>query len=405
MSAVGANADYVREVKVIAPINIALVKYWGKRNEDLMLPLNDSISLSVNDVCAKTIVRIGSSIKTDSVSINGANICFSKNPGFLRCFKEVRRLIRKRSIASEIKSRKQDYFSKFEIVSETSFPIQAGLASSAAGFAAIAYGLGYIYQLTINDIIRVARMGSGSACRSILSGLVHWKAGISEDGADCICETVFPEDYWPSLRSLILVTSHDAKKVGSSSGMQLTVKTSKLLQARMDIVPEQITKLKNAFRDRDFAEFAKVVMTDSGQLHALCMDTMPSLRYLNDNSWYFMRLIHALNRHFKSTKVAYTFDAGPNCCLFLESVNVPLILAAIKKYCKLQSNLIEQVTRCSAACEYQNLKSLIEKEQENLVLFESMHGEENKEIEPMEGAVKDIFLSCVGAGPMLEEIR
>ncbi|VBB32246.1 unnamed protein product [Acanthocheilonema viteae] len=251
MSSSDDNGSRIQEVKIIAPINIALVKYWGKRNEDLMLPLNDSISLSVNDVCAKTIVRVGPSIKKDSVTINGSTVCFSKHPGFLRCFR---------------------------IVSEISFPVQAGLASSAAGFAAIAYGLGQIYQLTTSDIVRIARMGSGSACRSILSGLVHWKAGAAEDGSDCICETVFPEDYWPNLRSLILVTSHDAKKVGSSNGMQSTVKTSKLLQARMDIVPKQIMKLKNAFRDRDFGKFAEVVMSDSGQLHALCMDTMPSLR-------------------------------------------------------------------------------------------------------------------------------
>uniref|UniRef100_A0A0R3RWP2 Diphosphomevalonate decarboxylase n=1 Tax=Elaeophora elaphi TaxID=1147741 RepID=A0A0R3RWP2_9BILA len=398
--------DRIQEVTVVAPINIALVKYWGKRDEDLMLPLNDSISLSINDVFARTIVRVGPSVKKDSVSINGSDVSFEKHPAFPRCFKEVRRLIRKRSNISENagKLEKQNYFSKklikcsYQIVSETSFPIQAGLASSAAGFAAIAYGLGQIYQLNISDIVRVARMGSGSACRSILSGLVHWKAGNAEDGADCICETVYPENYWPSLRSLILVTSRDTKKVGSSNGMQSTVKTSKLLQARMDIVPEQITKLKNAFRDRNFEEFAEVVMSDSGQLHAICMDTMPSLRYLSDNSWYLMRLIHALNRHCKSLKVAYTFDAGPNCCLFLESVNVPLILAAINKYCKLQSDFIEQVAKCSAAFEYKNLKSLVE--EQDLVLFD---GEENSEIEPMEDTVKDVFLSCVGAGPMLVE--
>uniref|UniRef100_A0A8R1Y5V0 Diphosphomevalonate decarboxylase n=1 Tax=Onchocerca volvulus TaxID=6282 RepID=A0A8R1Y5V0_ONCVO len=396
-----SNDDRIQEVEIMAPINIALVKYWGKRNENLMLPLNDSISLSINDVYAKTIVRIGPSIKKDSVSINGSDVCLSKHPGYLRCFSEVRRLIRKRSIISETtdKSKKQNKFSKFEIVSETSFPIKAGLASSAAGFAAIAYGLGQIYQLSISDIVRVARMGSGSACRSILSGLVHWKAGTAEDGSDCICETVFLEDYWPTLRSIILVTSHDAKEVGSSIGMQLTVKTSKLLQARLTVVPEQITKLKSAFLKKDFEELAEVIMSDSGQLHALCMDTLPSLKYLSDNSWYLMRLIHALNRYCKSTKVAYTFDAGPNCCLFLESVNVPLILAAINKYCNLPSDLIEQLAQCSAAFEYENLKSLVEEEQKNLLLLESMCGEENRAIEPMEGVVKDIFLSCVGAGP------
>uniref|UniRef100_A0A915PZE4 Diphosphomevalonate decarboxylase n=1 Tax=Setaria digitata TaxID=48799 RepID=A0A915PZE4_9BILA len=386
------SIGHVREVEITAPINIALIKYWGKRNEELlflgfihfqklMLPLNDSISLTINEVCAKTRIRIGPSIKEDSVSINGSDMCLSRHQRFLRCF---------------------------GVVSETSFPIEAGLASSAAGFAAIAYGLGQIYQLNMGDIVRIARLGSGSACRSILSGLVHWKAGTAEDGTDCVCETIFSEDYWPTLRSIVLVTSHDAKEVGSSIGMQSTVETSKLLRARVDIVPEQILKLKNAFRERNFEKLAEVIMSESGQLHALCMDTMPSLKYLNDSSWYLMRIVHALNKYCKSIKVAYTFDAGPNCCLFLESADVPLVLATINKYCELSSTLIEKVIDCSAAHEYENLKSLIEEQQKNLILCDNVQREENnaksKLIEPMKDTVKDIFLSCVGVGPITVNI-
>ncbi|VDN44189.1 unnamed protein product [Gongylonema pulchrum] len=83
--AAATASDY--EVKLIAPINIALVKYWGKRDEELMLPLNDSISLSINDVCAETRIRVGPSVSVDSVSINGSTINLAKHPRFSRCFK------------------------------------------------------------------------------------------------------------------------------------------------------------------------------------------------------------------------------------------------------------------------------------------------------------------------------
>ncbi|VDN05287.1 unnamed protein product [Thelazia callipaeda] len=402
MNPTSDSSDCDKEVEVIAPINIALVKYWGKRNENIVLPLNDSISLSINDVFTETRLRTGPSIKKDSVSINGENISLSKHPRFLRCFNEVRRLIRKRATKSKnSRKRNPNPFSKFEVVSQTFFPIEAGLASSAAGFAAVAYGLGKICHLDIKDTIRVARLGSGSACRSILSGLVHWKAGVAEDGTDCVCESVFEEDYWPTLRAIILVTSYDSKKVSSSIGMQLTVKTSELLQSRIKNVPGHIEKLKDAFREKNFERFAEIIMLESRQLHAVCLDTAPPLHYLNENSWHLMQLVHSLNKFCNSTTVAYTFDAGPNCCLFLESENVPLMLAALTKYCKLSSNLLDQLTSSSAAHQYKNLKSLVNEKQESLVLHEFAHAADCY-TEPMEDVVKDIFLSAVGAGPSVK---
>uniref|UniRef100_A0A0N5AW35 Diphosphomevalonate decarboxylase n=1 Tax=Syphacia muris TaxID=451379 RepID=A0A0N5AW35_9BILA len=338
------SSDRIKEVTVVAPINIALIKYWGKRDEVLMLPYNDSISISINDICAKTRLRIGPSVTEDSVFVNGVKMDLDKEKGFLRLFSEVRRLTRKRkvkdSVCNDEDASNSDKFSKFEVMSETNFPVGAGLASSAAGYAAIAFALGKLYNFDESDIVRIARQGSGSACRSIMSGFVHWKAGIRQDGTDCICETVASPDHWKSLRAIVLVTLHEKKSIGSTSGMRQTAKTSELFRHRVDkVIPEHVKKLRKAIYDKDFATFAAITMSESNQLHALCMDTNPPLKYLSEDSWHLIRIVHAVNDAVKSTKLAYTFDAGPNCTLFLEEDFVPTALAAVKKYCLLTDDL------------------------------------------------------------------
>ncbi|VDK19438.1 unnamed protein product, partial [Anisakis simplex] len=159
-------------------------------------------------------------------------------------FQEVRRIIRKRSIKGngDTQSDKR-CFHKFEISSETNFPIEAGLASSAAGFAAIAFAFGHLYKLSNDLVLQIARLGSGSACRSLYEGFVHWKVGRSSDGSDCTCETIAPADKWNSLRALILVTSSKSKHIGSTKGMQRSVETSQLLKYRVEeIVPKRVTR-------------------------------------------------------------------------------------------------------------------------------------------------------------------
>uniref|UniRef100_A0A915DKS5 Diphosphomevalonate decarboxylase n=1 Tax=Ditylenchus dipsaci TaxID=166011 RepID=A0A915DKS5_9BILA len=246
------------EVKIEAPINIALIKYWGKRNEDLILPLNDSISLSINQLTATTTISFGRHILQDSVMLNG-KVVQEGGTGFTRfrrVFQEVRRLtMRKRSYAGCLKPiMTNDQLDSWhiKIVSETNFPVAAGLASSAAGFAAIAYGLGQIFQLPEREITRLARIGSGSACRSIKGGFVHWKAGQSEvDDSDCFCETIAPASHWPDLRALIIVINEAEKKVGSSQGMRNTIQTSSLLQTRVqELVPQRVKDLTEAIKSR-----------------------------------------------------------------------------------------------------------------------------------------------------------
>uniref|UniRef100_A0A915CBI4 diphosphomevalonate decarboxylase n=1 Tax=Parascaris univalens TaxID=6257 RepID=A0A915CBI4_PARUN len=184
-----SNFVATKEVTVIAPINIAIIKYWGKRDEELVLPLNDSISVNINELYAKTRVRMGSQIESDTVSINGKVVDLNKFSRFSRCFAEVRRMYRKRTMEEREDNKKNvGCFEKIEVASTTNFPTGAGLASSAAGFAAIAFAMGRLCNLNKDEIERVARLGSGSSCRSLLGGFIHWKAGICADGSDCCCE-------------------------------------------------------------------------------------------------------------------------------------------------------------------------------------------------------------------------
>ncbi|CAJ0945813.1 unnamed protein product, partial [Mesorhabditis belari] len=306
-----------RVCTVRVPINIALVKYWGKRDQTQNIPLNDSLSLTINSLHARTTLRVNYEIGTDSVKINGKSQTVTGSR-YQRVFEEVRRWERKRK-AGEVAEHPVSI--QFEITSETNFPVSAGLASSAAGFAAIAECLQKIFGFTDSQKSQLARLGSGSAIRSIFGGLVRWRRGTQPNYEDSIAES-FPSTHWPSLRALILVVDEGRKEYSSTDGMQRTVETSTLLERRIECCDVNIDKICAAFSNRDFSAMADMIMRDSNNFHAVCMDTSPPLMYLNDVSRTIIRLVHVYNEKNGSTVIAYTFDAGPNATLYLEEDTV-----------------------------------------------------------------------------------
>ena len=218
------------------------------------------------------------------------------------------------------------------IVSENNFPTAAGLASSAAGFAALVRAIADLYVLpqSSGELSRIARQGSGSACRSMFGGYVAWNMGVQEDGSDSVAVQVAPTSHWPQMRAAILVVSAAKKGVSSTAGMQNTVSTSSLFPQRAyRVVPERIQKMKLAIQERDFATFADSTMKDSNSFHAACLDTFPPIFYLNDTSRTIIRLVEELNRIAKMTVAAYTFDAGPNAVIYYLEENEPWIMALL----------------------------------------------------------------------------
>ncbi|XP_014116019.1 PREDICTED: diphosphomevalonate decarboxylase isoform X2 [Pseudopodoces humilis] len=275
-----------------APVNIAVIKYWGKRDTDLILPINSSLSVTLHQDQLKTTTTAAASrdFTEDRLWLNGKEADVG-HPRVQACLREVRRLARKRRGGCEDTATLSLSY-KIHIASENNFPTAAGLASSAAGYACLVSALARLYGLE-EELSEVARRGSGSACRSMFGGFVQWQRGERPDGTDSLALQVAPETHWPELRVLVLV--HRAEVV----------------------VPERLAQMMQHIRDRDFEGFGQLAMRDSNQFHATCLDTFPPIFYLTDVSRHIIALAHRYNAHHGHTKVAYTFDAGPNAVIFL----------------------------------------------------------------------------------------
>uniref|UniRef100_G3TRJ5 Diphosphomevalonate decarboxylase n=1 Tax=Loxodonta africana TaxID=9785 RepID=G3TRJ5_LOXAF len=334
-----ASENPLTIVTCTAPVNIAVIKYWGKRDEELVLPLNSSLSVTLHQDQAKTTTTaaISKDFKEDRIWLNGTEVDVGQ-PRLHSCLGEIRRLARKHRSTDDGDTPPLSLSYKVHIASENNFPTAAGLASSAAGYACLAYTLARVYGVE-GELSEVARRGSGSACRSLYGGFVEWHMGERADGKDSIAQQVAPESHWPELRILILVVSTEKKLTGSTAGMQTSVETSALLQFRAtSVVPARMAEMIQCIRERDFPGFGQLTMKDSNQFHATCLDTFPPISYLNDTSRHIMDLVHRFNAHHGQTKVAYTFDAGPNAVVFTLDDTVAEFVAAVSHCFPPESN-------------------------------------------------------------------
>ncbi|XP_064884883.1 diphosphomevalonate decarboxylase [Columba livia] len=319
-------------VTCTAPVNIAVIKYWGKRDNDLILPINSSLSVTLHQDQLKTTTTAAASrdFTEDRLWLNGEEADMG-HPRLQACLREVQRLAHKRrgGSAEDVGPLSLSY--KIHIATENNFPTAAGLASSAAGYACLVSALARLYGVE-GELSEVARRGSGSACRSMLGGFVQWQRGERPDGRDSLALQVAPETHWPELRVLVMVVSGEKKPVGSTAGMQTSVDTSPLLKHRAEVVvPERLELMMRHIRERDFEGFGQLTMRDSNQFHATCLDTFPPIFYLNDTSRHIIALAHRFNAHHGRTKVAYTFDAGPNAVIFTLADTVAEFVEVVKR--------------------------------------------------------------------------
>ncbi|QRG39029.1 diphosphomevalonate decarboxylase [Candidozyma auris] len=317
-----------------APVNIATLKYWGKRDKTLNLPTNSSISVTLdqNDLRTLTSAATSPDFKSDNLWLNGKEEGI-KGERTIACLRDLKKLRKELEDQNPSLPKLSEW--GLHIVSENNFPTAAGLASSAAGFAALVSAIAKLYELpqSMSEISKIARKGSGSACRSLFGGYVAWEMGDKEDGSDSKAVEVAPVDHWPSMKAAILVVSDDKKDTPSTTGMQSTVATSDLFQYRIkEVVPNRFEDMKKAIQDRDFEVFGDLTMKDSNSFHAVCLDSVPPIFYLNDTSKKIIKLIHKLNEQEGKIVAAYTFDAGPNAVVYYEEQNENKVLGLIHKY-------------------------------------------------------------------------
>lgn len=274
--------------------NIALIKYWGNRDDALRLPENGSISMTLGGLETRTTVTFDRSMRADVLYLNGRRVSGEPSERVSAHLGRIREAAGVSSCA--------------RIESQNNFPTGAGIASSASAFASLtvagcaAAGL----ELDPRGLSRLARLASGSACRSIFGGYVEWYAADSDEGS--YAKMLAPPEHW-QLVDFIAIVSQEHKSVGSTQG-HLLAGTSPLQSARVQDAPRRLSSCREALLARDFESLATVVEQDSNLMHAVMITSQPPLVYWEPGTLEVLRAVPSWRR--EGLSVCYTVDAGPN---------------------------------------------------------------------------------------------
>jgi len=317
---VSRRSPPLRSAGYEAAPNIALVKYWGMRDDRLVLPNNSSLSMTVSRLRTRTHVRFDPSLPSDRFWLNGR----PAHGGPLQGTVDFLTLVREEA----------DLRWFAEVRSDNNFPTASGLASSASGFAALA-GAATVaagLRLSPRDLSRLARRGSGSASRSIFGGFVEWQAGHRPDGIDSYARPVFPPEHWPELRDVVVMISDAPEKaVRSAHAMQATVRTSPAYAERLRTVPQRLAAIRNALRTRAADRFLELVIAECDDFRRVCETTVPTLDYLTAASRAVLAAVLDLNRRAGHPIAAYTHDAGAHIHVFTFRQHVPKVRGRIER--------------------------------------------------------------------------
>jgi len=311
-----------RKASAIANSNIALVKYWGKRDEELILPYNSSISVTLDNLFTHTTVEFSKYFFEDKVFINGKEI----EKGTSEYEEYIGRFLRK---LRELYPDKINGM-KAKIVSNNNFPTAAGLASSASGFAALALACNEALDLNLSKkkLSILARLGSGSACRSIYGGFVEWKKGNKKDGSDSFAHQIAPQKHWPDFRIIICVTSIKEKKIKSRAGMKQTVKTSPFYKVWLETIENDLKEAKRGILKKDFSLVGNVAESNCLKMHATMLTTKPPIIYWNEETISLINAVMSLREEGK--ECYFTIDAGPQVKVLCLERNVNVIAKRLK---------------------------------------------------------------------------
>ncbi len=329
-----------------SPSNIALVKYWGKK--DSQIPANPSVSFTLNN--CKTITKLVFGKKKNQ-DIFSFDLLFEGKP------------------KEDFKPKIQQFFERvfiylpflkdyhFTIDTQNTFPHSSGIASSASGMAALAMNLmslekalnpemseDYFYQ----KASFLARLGSGSACRSVKGKVVVWGEHATIQGSSDLFGVEFPytiHDNFKNFQDTILLVDKGEKQVSSSVGHNL-MNGHPFAERRFEQAHENLDKLINVFERGNLDEFITIVESEALTLHSMMMTSIPYFILMKPNT---MEIINAIWKYRNETKipVCFTLDAGANVhVLYPENVKenvLQFINNELVGYCQNGNYICDQI--------------------------------------------------------------
>lgn len=309
----------------LAHPNIAFIKYWGNLDESLRIPLNGSISINLAALTTRTSVFCNQDLTEDELILNGTRQTGSVLLRVCRFLDVVRGLV--------------GTYSHARVESRNDFPTGAGIASSASAFAALALAASAAYGLELSekDLSRLARRGSGSACRSVPAGFTEWQVGTSDQ--DSFATSFARADHW-QLMDLIAVIHSGEKKAGSTEGHHIAA-TSPVQAGRVADAPRRLEECRQAILSKDFERLASVMEQDSNLLHAVMMTSNPALYYWRGGTVEVMNAVRTWRK--QGFPCAFTIDAGPNVHVICPTGDGPRLESRLREIPEVETVLVSGV--------------------------------------------------------------
>ena len=297
-----------------ANTNIALVKYWGKRDAALNLPAVGSLSLTLDGLSTRTTVAFDGKLDHDTLLLNGADSDVKATARVSKFLDLVRAL-------ADIRLRAR-------VESVNDFPTAAGLASSASAFAALALAATRAAGLTLDDraLSILARRGSGSAARSIFGGFVEMQRGSRPDGEDAFAAPIATD--W-DLRMVIAATATGPKATLSTDGMRHTAETSPYYDAWVRMSEADLASARDAIGRRDLAALGEVTEASCLSMHASALAARPAVLYFVGATIEGYRIIQDLRRG--GVPAWFTCDAGPHVKALTDAAHAQQVEAALAR--------------------------------------------------------------------------
>ena len=300
------------KITAIAPSNIAFIKYWGKSDSLLRIPTNPSISMNLSAATTTTTVEFSDEFSQDTVTLIDGEFSQSEKQ------KVIAHLDRIRQFAKTT--------TKAKVVTKNSFPKGAGAASSASGFAALTLAgcLAAGMSLKEKELTILARIGSGSACRSIPDGFVKWASGSTSE--ESFAYSLYPAGYW-DLRDILIVVDDKEKAVTTTAGMEASA-TSPFWQERLKTVSGRIARIEQALATKDFRLLGATIEEECLDMHHVIQTQHPPIMYWNDSTKKIMNAVTIWRK--SGLPVYFTIDAGPNVHLVCQGVDEQAIIKKVR---------------------------------------------------------------------------
>ncbi len=283
----------MKKITFKASTDIALIKYWGKKNEALRIPENDSLSMILDGLYTTTTVEFQTNLNKDEVTIDGEQ----KTKEINRVSKHLDRF---RELA-HIKT-----FAK--VVSQSNFPRSTGLSSTGSAFAALSYATAMALDLNLSEkeLSILSRQASGTACRCVCSGFVQWHKGVTS--LNSYSETIFSAQRW-DVRDLIVIIDDKAKEVSSTAGHK-TAHTSAFYQTRQKNLNKKIDQTIQAIEKKDFTKLGEIVEAEALEFHSILLTSKPSLMMWQPGTVEVMKLVKSLRQ--LGVEAYFTLNTGFN---------------------------------------------------------------------------------------------